>query len=137
MAATSTQSPNPLINKLQQDHPDLIFRQGAKFTFRPPKTIILGPPCDNHALLTLHELAHAILKHKDYTLHIERLKIESEAWNEAKNLAAKYNIPWDEDFAQNRLDTYRDWLHQKSLCKNCQLTRYQDQKGTYHCPHCD
>lgn len=137
MAASSTQEINLLISKLQKGYPDLIFRQGTKFAFRPPKTIILGPPHDNYALLTLHELAHAILKHKDYKLHIQRLKIESAAWQEAKSLAKIYNIKWDEDFAEDQLDTYRNWLHQKSLCKSCQITRYQDSKGTYHCPACN
>jgi len=136
MAATSTPSANSLLNKLSRDYPDLIFRHGKKFLFHPPKTIVVGPPCQKHAILTLHELAHALLKHKDYNLDIERLKIESKTWIKTKQLCRKYHVAWDEDFAQDHLDTYRDWLHNKSLCSKCHLTCYQDPSGTYHCPQC-
>ncbi|MCL1839896.1 hypothetical protein FWF89_02795 [Candidatus Saccharibacteria bacterium] len=136
MAATSTPSVNSLLDKLSLDYPNLIFRHGKKFLFRPPKTIFIGPPCPNHALLTLHELAHGLLQHKNYNLDIQRLKIESSTWQKTQELCKKYNIDWDEDFAQDHLDTYRDWLHKKSLCPTCQLTRYQDKTGTYHCPAC-
>jgi len=136
MAVTSTPSANSLLNKLSHDHPNLIFRHGKKFAFRPPKTITIGPPCPGHALLTLHELAHALLKHKDYNLDIQRLKIESKTWATTKQLCQKYRIVWNEDFAEDHLDTYRDWLHQKSLCPTCHLTRYQNPSGTYHCPQC-
>jgi len=90
-----------------------------------------------YALLSLHELSHAILKHKDYNTIISRLKHERDAWNYVKtHLAPHYQIPYDEDFAESQLDTYRDHLHQKSLCPNCQTVRYQDPEGTFHCPLC-
>jgi hypothetical protein len=136
MAATSMPNANSLLNKLSNDYPKLAFRHGKNFAFRPPKTITIGPPCNNHALLTLHELAHALLKHKDYNLDIERLKIERTTWQKTKELCKKYNVTWDENFAENRLDTYRDWLHQKSTCKNCSLTCFQTTSGTYNCPKC-
>jgi len=125
-----------LLNSLASDYPQLIFRHGKKFAFHPPDTIVLGPPHDNFALLTLHELAHATLKHKDFNLDVERLKIETSAWQQTKKLCHKYHIAWDEEFAEDNLDTYRDWLHKKSLCPTCNLSRYQDPSGTYHCPFC-
>lgn len=144
---TSHQSKNHLtsdqshfISILQQTFPEFHFKTGKKFTFRPPKTIILGPPQPNFALLSLHELGHALCKHKDYKTHIERLKIESEAWQMAKTVCTNHpelNVTYDEDFAQSALDTYRDWLHQKSECKTCHLTRFQTPDGQYHCPKCD
>ena len=125
-----------LLSKLQADFPEFRFQNGDSFTFHPPKTIILGPPQPNFALLTLHELSHAILKHKDYEDDVQLIKIESRAWQEAKILCKTYTVNWDEDFAQNKLDSYRDWLHQRSLCPNCLITGYQDQRQTYHCPLC-
>ena len=133
-------SPNPnikLINTLESDYPHLTFKTGPKFAFKAPKTITTGPPHQFSALLTLHELAHAILKHKNYSLDIQRLKMERDAWSYVQStLCPQYSIPFDEDFAQNQLDTYRDWLHKKSLCKTHHVTRYQDPTGTYHCPLC-
>lgn len=133
---------------LQSTYPEFTFQLGQRFTFRPPHTIILEPlttpPQPNYALLTLHELSHALCKHKDYQTNLKRLKIEVEAWEYAKNLLKlhpewlkTYPLKWDEDFVQAQLDTYRDWLHQKSTCHTCHLTRFQAQNGTYYCPHCD
>ena len=42
-------------------------------------TVFLGGPQPNFGLLTLHELGHALSKHKHYTCSVERVKIESEA----------------------------------------------------------
>lgn len=128
-----------ILSRLQSDYPDLIFRTGKRFTFTPPKTITLGPPQPFYTLLALHELSHALLKHKHDNTHISRLKHESEAWERAKQLAAHYDIPWgpdEEDFAQDQLDTYRHHLHQKTLCPTCGTSRYESPTGTLHCPFC-
>ena len=125
------------LKQLALDYPALNFRRGRKFAFRPPKTIVLGPPEPFYELLTLHEVSHAILKHKGFKMDVERLKMEVAAWEQAKKLAANYGIEVDEDFVQDQLDTYRDWLHQKSRCPACGLTRFQTPDGDYHCPRCE
>ena len=127
---------NNFVKRLQSDYPALIFKKGEKFAFKPPKTIILGKEEPFFELLALHEVSHAILKHRDFNLDVERLKMENAAWEQAKILAQKYNVQIDEDFIQDQLDTYRNWLHQKSRCPKCGLTRFQDTNG-YHCPHCE
>lgn len=134
--------------ELQSEYPDFSWQLGARFKYRPEKTIIIDQnspaPWPYFALLTLHELGHALSKHKDYKTDVERLRIESEAWQRAKRLISEhknwqktYQLAYDEDFAESELDSYRDWLHQKSKCKNCGLTRYQTLDGKYHCPQCD
>lgn len=125
------------VSKLKADFPEYRFRKGQKYAFRPPKTIVLGPKEPFSELLILHELSHAILGHYDFMLDIKRLKMENAAWDQAKILAKKYQISIDEDFIQNQLDTYRDWLHKKSRCPVCGLTRFQDDKAVYHCPRCE
>ncbi len=70
-------------------------------------------------------------------MDVERLKMESAAWEKARELAPKYNIEVNEDLIQGELDTYREWLHTKSCCKQCGLTRYQMPDGVYHCPRCE
>ena len=74
--------------------------------------------------------------HKNFKTDIDRLKMESEAWEKAEEMAAIYNVEFNEDFVQGELDTYRDWLHKKSRCPKCGLTRFQDADG-YHCPRCE
>ena len=125
------------LERLKADFPEFKFTNGAKFAFRPPKTIVLGPLEPFSELLTLHEASHAILKHKTFKMDVERLKMESAAWEKARELALKYNIEISEDLIQDELDTYRDWLHAKSKCKKCGLTCYQTPDGVYHCPRCE
>ena len=125
------------LQRLKGDFPEFRFIEGAKFAFRPPKTIVLGPSEPFSELLALHEVSHAILEHKTFRMDVERLRMESEAWEKARGLALKYDIEVNEDLIQGELDTYRDWLHNKSRCKKCGLTRYQTPDGIYHCPRCE
>lgn len=125
------------LSTIKQDFPHFIFKTGAKFSFRPPKTIIIGQEKANNKLLLLHELGHAIKGHYTFNEDLARLKLELEAWEEAKKLAKIYHIPYDQDFIEDHLDTYRNWLHQKSTCKKCGSTCYQTPDKIYHCPHCE
>jgi len=123
--------------RLIRDFFDFKFVLGAKFSFRPPKTIVIGPPELFSRLLVLHELGHAVCGHRDFRMDITRLKMENQAWEEAKKLAVRYEIEVNEDVVQDELDTYRDWLHQKSRCPICGLTRFQTPDSQYHCPRCE
>lgn len=148
------------VERVILDFPEVRFRRKArKFAYRlmgNVPTVFLGGPQPNFALLTLHELGHALCKHKDYIVDVQRLKIECEAWERAKTVFLEYcakaydedgNVrdgelvrilpEWDEEMVQEKLDTYRDWLHVKSKCKRCGLTRYQTENGEYHCPRCE
>lgn len=126
-----------LLPRLQTDHPELRFVSGKKFAFRPPRTIVIGPEEPRDDLLLLHELGHALSRHQHFTSDAARLKLEVAAWAKAEELAAHYQVPWDEELVQTELDTYRDWLHSRSRCPHCGLTRYQTTDGAYHCPRCD
>ena len=64
----------------------------------------------------LHEVAHASLNHISYTSDLGLLRLEVEAWNEAKKLARQLEIEIDDSHIQDCLDTYRDWLHRRSTC---------------------
>ncbi|MDO4753316.1 MAG: hypothetical protein Q4A36_03755 [Candidatus Saccharibacteria bacterium] len=125
--------------RLKSDYPKLHFRSGKKFAFRPPKTIIfpVGDGGNSDSLLILHEMGHALSHHRVFKTEIGRLKMEVEAWEKARELAYIYKIPIDEELIEGELDTYRDWLHQKSRCPNCGLTRFQTPDGVFKCPKCD
>lgn len=126
-----------LLEKLKKDYPDLTFKEGEKFAFRPPRTIVLGPPEPFWELLALHEVSHAILDHRVFKMDVTRLRMEKAAWEKAKELAETYRVEINDDFIQDGLDTYRNWLHSKSRCSACGLTRFQTPDGEYHCPRCD
>lgn len=126
-----------LKEQVAADWADLRFIQGRKFAFRPPRTIVIGPAEPHDSLLFLHEVGHAISGHRSFSTGVERLKMEAEAWEKARELAAKYGVEWDEEVAQEELDSYREWVHRKARCPKCGLTRYQAPDGTYHCPMCE
>lgn len=126
-----------LLEQVKKDYSEYNFRGSRKFAFRPPSTILVGPRERRSDLLLLHELGHAELKHRDFGLDITRIKMENEAWEKARELAAKYGVEFDDELVQGELDSYRDWLHRKSRCPACGLTRFQTPSGEYHCPRCE
>ncbi len=88
-------------------------------------------------LQLLHEVGHAVLKHRDFRTDVERLKMERAAWEKARALAERYGVEYDEEFVEAEMDTYRDWLYKRSKCPQCGATRYQNTRGEYHCPLCE
>lgn len=126
-----------LIDRLKEDYPELRFREGVKFLFRPPRTIVLCPGEANADLLILHEVGHALCGHRTFATDVERLKCEREAWEKARQLCLVYGVKYDEEIVEGELDSYREWLDQKSRCPRCGLTRFQTPDGVYHCPRCE
>ncbi len=130
------------VQKIIEQYSDLRLKEGKKWAFRPPRTIIyekMGIDCrlNEYKMLLLHELGHALLRHRNFRTDAERVKMERAAWEKARELSKKYNAEYDEELVEERMDTYRDWLHQKSLCPQCGLTRYQTVDGEYHCSFCE
>ncbi len=125
------------VEKIKKTYPKFKFKQGKRFSFHPKNTIIFAEDEENFEILLLHELGHALNGDFSFKTDVERLKIELNAWETAKSLAKTFKIPYNEEFIENELDSYRNWLHKKSLCKKCGLTCYQTPDGVYHCPHCE
>ena len=124
------------LDSLKQSYSDYTFRPGRKFLFRPPKSIYYLEADDNFRLLLLHELAHALLGHFTYTKSLERLQIERDAWEKTRELCELHSVAFDEALAESELDTYRDWVHQKTLCKTCGLTCLEVSSESLYCPFC-
>ena len=125
------------LEKVKGDFPEFLFRDGKKFAFRPPRTIVVGPEETNDRLLLLHELGHAVSSHRFFGTDAERVKMEREAWEKARGFCDKYGVSYDEEIVERELDTYRDYLDKKSRCPKCGLTRFQTPDSVYHCPRCD
>lgn len=129
-----------LINQLEKDYPDLKFESGERFTWSPENQAVIykislsSDPVTVWSLL--HEVSHALLGHNDYQTDFELVQMEAAAWEKAEELAEKYNHKIDQEHVQDCLDTYRDWLHKRSLCPECALSSLQIDGSTYRCFNC-
>ena len=124
------------LETIKEAYPEFSFRPGSKFLFRPPKSIRYIESDDNFRLLLLHELSHALLGHFSFDRSLERLQIERDAWSKTRELCLFHSVPFDEEFAEAELNTYRDWVHQKTLCKRCGLSCLEVSSESLYCPFC-
>ena len=115
----------------------LTFTMGETFSWDHTACVITYcDAADDTPALLLHEYSHALLRHTTYQRDIELIKIERAAWSTAQDLAKQYTITIEDDLIESSLDTYRDWLHQRSQCPQCQATGIQADDNTYTCPAC-
>lgn len=141
MAATilSVQKAEIFIKQLGEDYPDFKFEPGAQEHWsHRSKTVTYNPdqPIKQLRYGILHELAHALLDHSDYSSDFELLKLEVNAWDLAASIGQRYRVEISHDHIQNCLDTYRDWLHRRSACPNCDMHVLQKDALNYHCFNC-
>lgn len=129
-----------LIKQLEARFPALRFTPGQQFSWSPETgEIFYKQAADNvtGAWSLLHETGHALLGHTSYKADFELLKLEVEAWDQARTLGTALGIRIDEDHIQDCLDTYRDWLHKRSLCPTCQTRGLQQADAKhYRCYNC-
>ena len=139
MAVTNSQKVNSdkkLIEALRADFPQFNFAAGEDFHWNfQTQTIFFTDSPDFEAQI-LHELGHALNSHSDFEMDVELLQIEVEAWQTAREISQKYNIKISDNSVENHLDTYRDWLHKRSLCPNCLVNGFQQTDLSYKCPAC-
>ncbi len=128
-----------VLDKLGSDFPELIFSPAKEFYWSPQdKTVYYAVSTQlSDSWTLLHEASHGLLNHQTYTSDFELLRLEIAAWEKAKQLAKKYRIAIDTDHIEDCLDTYRDWLHKRSLCPTCGVKSLQKDERTYGCLNCD
>lgn len=131
---------NTLVDQLITDFPNLSFETAKSFYWSPRNQVVhyVSNSLENPKALwsLLHELAHGVLNHKDFESDFELVVKEAEAWDKAEELAKTYKVTIDPDHVQDCLDTYRDWLYQRSTCPVCLNTSLQEDRHTYQCFNC-
>lgn len=130
-----------LIAELSERFPELRFAPGKQFCWSPEQQLIFynerARDNDKARWSLLHETGHALLGHAGYKADFELLRLEIAAWERARQLAADLGIEIDEDHIQDCLDTYRDWLYQRSICPTCSTKCLQQDDHThYRCFNC-
>lgn len=130
-----------LLTKLKNDFPGLVFAPGEIFSWSSKdQTVIYAQETSESSTPTwslLHEVGHALLEHQSYASDFELVKLEAAAWEKATILAQDYGIIIDPEHIQDCLDTYRDWLHQRSACPTCKTTSLQRNMTIYCCYNCN
>jgi hypothetical protein len=120
--------------------PDVSFEEGSSFYWSPQnQTVVHNPSSPSEEIgiwSLLHETAHAALGHEIYKTDFELLALEVAAWGDAKKLGEKLDVTINEEHIQDCLDTYRDWLHQRSTCPTCGNGGLQHDPREYRCHNC-
>lgn len=129
-----------LINELSGLIPDITCIPGEAFCWSPRNQTITyrrtNHPTELDEWALLHEAGHAQLGHKTYNSDLELLLLEVAAWEKAVETASGLGVVIDAEHIQDCLDTYRDWLHQRSSCPVCLNTCLQVSSTTYRCHNC-
>ena len=129
-----------LLAELQSRFPELRFTPGKQFCWSPETGEIIYKQAarGKQAVWSLlHETGHALLGHQGYTADFELLRLEADAWEQARQLAQGLALEIDEEHIQDCLDTYRDWLYKRSICPNCGVQCLQQGDYVhYRCFNC-
>lgn len=128
---------NPKV--LSADYPQFTFKEDALCRWSPSTQTVYFAPLkqDEDVFSLLHELAHGLLAHTDFNNDLELIRKEVEAWEHAGTVVApRYEVVIDETIIQEALDSYREWLHRRSACPNCQQNGLQIKTDTYQCINC-
>lgn len=127
-----------LIDRIRDEHTDLTLVSGERFEWQPgTRTIAYDPDDPQLEAHLLHELAHALLEHSGYDRDIDLVAMERDAWQKAKiELGPYYDVEVPGDLIHHDMDTYRDWLHERSTCPHCGSNGIQIKQREYKCVTC-
>jgi hypothetical protein len=139
-AARDDAAVGTLLDRIRNDYPDLSFVESTRFSWHAERKSVAfkksAAGTERGAWALLHELSHALLDHTDYRYDIELLQMEAAAWARAHELTAAYGLHINEDYVQDCLDTYRDWLHLRATCPVCFARSLQASPRRYQCFNC-
>ena len=139
MGATTTQSIKSTRKKIIAAFDEFTFATDEVAHWNAAlNTVFYENDSTPEALYTLlHELGHAVLGHTSYRQDVELLSMERTAWQKATEIATNFEININPDFIEETLDSYRDWLHLRSRCPNCNSAGIQRTDGNYYCVLCE
>jgi len=126
-----------LVAKFEKEFPKVTFVNSDIFKWDPDELkIYYSANTKNNLWSLLHEVAHMVLGHKNYRSDFALLKMESQAWHKASEIAKEHKIEIDSSHIEKCLDSYRDWLYARSNCRECLQTGLEISTGLYKCINC-
>lgn len=137
MAATTMELITSLIKKLAKNNPELSFEEADGFAWDPTtKTVYYNLESPHALAYFLHECGHALLDHRGYSRDITLIAMERDAWKNALEIATSQQLEIESDVIEASMDTYRDWMHARSVCPSCGATGIQTRDHAYTCVSC-
>jgi hypothetical protein len=129
---------NNIINEISSSYPGVTFVKSDGFKWdAKSKQVHYAPLSSESDIWSLfHELGHMLLDHADYNYDFELLKMEVLAWQKAKLVAKDYGVNISQEHIEKCIDSYRDWLHERSKCRQCEQTGLEKNPGIYSCFNC-
>lgn len=137
-ASTSQKTLNNKLNTLIAENLEFGFKPGKSFFWQSQTKTVFYLPIKNYDDFSylLHETAHAQLEHSQFKSDVNLIEIEVEAWQLAEQIAKRYDFAINTELIEDCLDSYREWLHKRSLCPNCNQNGLQTNQNTYNCFNC-
>ncbi len=130
----------PSISDIKASFPQFNFSEHEVFHWSPQNQTVFYNQIDilerSGIYQLLHEIGHALCSHTNYTSGVTLLKMETQAWTKAQEIAKDYNLKIDPERIERCLDSYRDWLHLRSACPQCQSVSIETSNNQYHCFNC-
>lgn len=127
------------LKTLRAHFPEITFKKSDAFCWSPVHATVYTGSLENESDLVtlLHETGHALAGHTTYPHDIELLKLEREAWEIARTrIAPLFDIKVKDETIEEALDSYREWLHARSICPACDSTGVQQDESRYRCLAC-
>lgn len=129
-----------IVSTLSANNPRVRFRRSDRFYWSPATNEVyydISANLPDGLWSLLHETGHALLGHCSYKADYELIRLEVAAWEEAKNIATGLGMTIDDDHIQDCIDTYRDWLNNRSICPRCSNRSLQQAElAEYRCFNC-
>jgi len=102
----------PSLTAIIADFPDITFVEDDEFYWSALTQTVYYDANEvsttSGTYRLLHELGHALCQHQSYGSGVQLLKLETQAWAKAQEVAKKYDICIDENQIESCLDSYRD-----------------------------
>lgn len=125
---------NSWLNRIRDLFPDITFAPSDTFAWNPHTRTVYFGSIDTEKIL--HELGHALLGHTDFQRDIDLVRMERDAWQKARKVGAALGQSISVDTQEDAMDSYRDWLHARSLCPHCSQSGIQVGRNNYSCLLC-
>jgi hypothetical protein len=128
------------VDEIMAYYPGLEFIPSSRFVWSPGRRTVYYPAPDfgreSNQLGLLHEIGHAELGHTSYHSDIHLLGMEVDAWSYARQKAPEFGLTVDEAHIHACLESYRIWVHKRSVCPRCQFHGVQTTPIRFDCFMC-